>query len=311
MARDVRGFVWPKILLLGCDGQVGWALQRALAPLGDVVALNRSGEGGCCGDLAEPVDLSRTVRKLAPDVIVNAAAYTAVDKAESEVSTAMAVNAVAPGVLAREAALLGSLLVHYSTDYVFDGSGSHPWHEDHVPSPLSVYGRSKLAGEEMIRAVGGRHLIFRTSWVFATQGGNFAKTMLRLATERDRLSVVADQIGAPTSADLVADITAHALRAALAEPSLSGTYHLAASGETSWHGYARYVLECAEEMGHALKVLPHQVEAIPSADYPLPARRPLNSRLQTQRLRATFGVELPDWRHGVRRMISEVLSNKP
>jgi len=297
-----------RILLLGKNGQVGWELQRALAPLGEVVALDRHGEQGLCGDLADLDGLTATLRALDPDVIVNAAAYTAVDKAESEQELALRINGEAPGVLAREAARLGAWLVHYSTDYVFDGSGEQPWHEDAPTGPLSVYGRSKLAGEAAIAASGARALVFRTSWVYAARGGNFAKTMLRLARERDQLRVIADQIGAPTGAELIADVTAHALRQVSGSTdtsSLGGVYHLAAAGETSWFDYARFVLLQAEQAGEALKVGHEQIEAIPTSAYPTPAQRPLNSRLDTTKLQETFGLHLPNWQDGVARMLTE------
>ncbi|MGD9871021.1 MAG: dTDP-4-dehydrorhamnose reductase [Thauera sp.] len=294
-----------KILLLGKNGQVGWELQRALAPLGHVVALDREGADGLRGDLETLDALAHTVRKAAPDVIVNAAAYTAVDKAETDVARAHRINAEAVGVLATEAARLDALLVHYSTDYVFDGSGTRPWREDSPTAPLSEYGRSKLAGEEAIRARGCRHLIFRTSWVYAARGGNFARTMLRLAAERERLTVIADQIGAPTGADLIADVSAHAIRASLATPALCGTYHLVAEGETSWHGYAQFVIEQARTLGALLKV--GEIAPIASSDYPSAAARPLNSRLDTGRLRTNFALHLPDWRDGVARMVHEIL----
>ncbi|CAL94493.1 dTDP-4-dehydrorhamnose reductase [Azoarcus olearius] len=295
-----------KILLLGKNGQVGWELQRALAPLGEVLALDRHGSDGLCGDLSRPEELGDTVRAVAPQVIVIAAAYTAVDKAESDAALAQRINADAVAELARQATQLGALLVHYSTDYVFDGSGSTPWREDAPVAPLSVYGTTKLAGETAIRASGCRHLIFRTSWVYAARGGNFAKTMLRLAAERDTLKVVADQIGAPTGADLIADVTAHAIRACIPSANdLSGTYHLAAAGETSWHGYACHVIDTARRLGHPLKV--GLIEPLASADYPTPARRPANSRLDTALLRTTFALNLPDWRSGVDRMLQETL----
>ena len=295
-----------KILLLGKNGQVGWELQRALAPLGTVVALDRAGADGLRGDLEDLDGLARTVRKLAPDVIVNAAAYTAVDKAETDVERVRRINTEAPGVLAEAVAAVGALLVHYSTDYVFDGSGDKPWREDSPTGPLSVYGRTKLAGEGAIRASACRHLIFRTSWVHGARGGNFARTMLRLGAERERLTVIADQIGAPTGADLIADVSAHAIRASLAAPALCGTYHLVADGETSWHGYARFVIETARELGVALKA--EEIASIATRDYPTAAARPLNSRLDTQRLRSAFGLNLPDWRDGVARMLREILS---
>jgi dTDP-4-dehydrorhamnose reductase len=301
-----------KILLLGKNGQVGWELQRSLAVLGEVVALDRRGQDGSCGDLCDLDGLAQTVRQVRPQVIVNAAAHTAVDKAESEPELAHLLNAQAPGVLAREAQRSGAWLVHYSTDYVFDGSGTQPWSEDDAPAPLSVYGQTKLEGERQILQSGCRHLIFRTSWVYGVRGGNFAKTMLRLAREREQLNVIDDQIGSPTGADLLADVTAHALRHVL--PAVghnylaqSGVYHLAASGETSWHGYARFVLETARQAGQVLKVQPSQLQPIPSTAYPTPARRPHNSRLNTAKLRSTFGLTLPAWQQGVARMLAEML----
>ena len=292
-----------KLLLLGKNGQVGWELQRALAPLGEVIAL-----GSAEADFAQPEALAAVVRSVAPDIIVNAAAHTAVDKAESEPERAHAINAESPAILAREAAVRGAWLLHFSTDYVFDGSGTAPWTEDAPTDPLSVYGRSKLAGEDAIRASGCRHLIFRTSWVYAARGGNFAKTMLRLARERDKLSVVSDQIGAPTGAELLADISAHALRTALNRPEVAGTYHATASGETSWHGYASHVIAFARAAGQPIKVAEGAIEAVPTSAFPTPARRPANSRLNTQKLRATFGLTLPAWQSGVERMLSEVLA---
>lgn len=293
-----------RILLLGKNGQVGWEAQRALAPLGELVALDRLGSDGLCGDLEQLDRLADTVRRLAPDVIVNAAAYTAVDKAETEAERARRINAEAVGVLAAQAAERGALLVHYSTDYVFDGSGDTPWVESDTPAPLSVYGTTKLAGEHAIRASGCTHLIFRTSWVHAARGGNFARTMLRLAAERERLTVIDDQIGAPTGAELIADVTAHAIRSTLADGNLCGTYHLAAGGQTSWHGYARFVIDHAQRAGKTLAV--KDIVPIPTASYPTPATRPLNSRLDTRRLSSRFGLHLPDWRDGVARMLAEI-----
>jgi len=292
-----------KLLLLGKNGQLGWELQRSLSPLGKVVALDRH-DGG---DLADADALLAAVRAAAPDVIVNAAAYTAVDKAESDVAAARQINTTAPGLLALEAAKLGALLVHYSTDYVFDGSGDQARAEDAPTAPLSVYGSSKLAGEDAIRASGCAHLILRTSWVFAARGGNFAKTMLRLAAEREQLKVIADQIGAPTGADLLADLSAHMIVATRARPELGGTYHAAAAGETSWHAYARHVIEFARARGTAVKVAPDQILPIPTSDYPTPARRPLNSRLDTSKLARNFGLRLPPWQQGVDRMLNEIL----
>jgi dTDP-4-dehydrorhamnose reductase len=299
-----------KILLFGKGGQVGWELQRSLVPLGELVALGRRDAAQpLAADFADPERLAATVDAVAPDVIVIAAAHTAVDRAEAEADLADRLNAQAPGVLARAAERRGAWLVHYSTDYVFDGSGQSPRAEDAPTAPLSVYGRTKLAGEEAIRASGCRHLIFRTSWVFAARGGNFAKTMLRLAGERERLTVIDDQIGAPTGADLIADVSAHAIRAAtLRGDAVSGTYHLAAAGETSWNGYARHVIGFAHAAGKPLKALPEAVEPVPSSAFKTAAVRPLNSRLATRKLRDTFGLALPPWQHGVDRMLTEVLT---
>jgi dTDP-4-dehydrorhamnose reductase len=295
-----------KILLLGKNGQVGWELQRSLAALGELIALDRHSTE-LCGDLADLAGMADTVRQVRPDVIVNAAAHTAVDKAESEPDLARTLNAFAPGVLAQEAAKLNALLVHYSTDYVFDGSGDSPWAESDTPAPLNVYGKTKLEGERAIRSSGAMHLIFRTSWVYAARGGNFAKTMLRLAQERERLTVIDDQFGAPTGADLLADVTAHAVRQVLQRPTDAGVYHLVASGETSWNGYAKYVLAQAERAQAAIKLVAKEVIAVPTSDFPTPATRPLNSRLDTTKLQATFGLRLPHWQKGVARMLAETL----
>jgi dTDP-4-dehydrorhamnose reductase len=297
-----------KILLLGKNGQVGWELQRALAPLGEVIALDFDSPGSLKADFSNPESLAATVRAVAPNLIVNAAAHTAVDKAESEPDFARALNATSPAVLAREAASLGAWLMHYSTDYVFDGSGSTPWTEDSATGPLSVYGSTKLEGEQAIRTSGCKHLIFRTSWVYAARGGNFAKTMLKLAKERDKLTVIDDQIGSPTGADLLADITAHALRMAMLNPKLAGTYHAVAQGETSWHGYAQHVIEFARAAGQPIKVAADAVMAVPTSAFPTPAKRPGNSRMNTEKLRHTFGLSLPAWQSGVERMLTEVLS---
>lgn len=297
-----------KLLLLGKNGQVGWELQRALAPLGELVACDFDSPGELRADFAQPESLAALVQRVRPDVIVNAAAHTAVDKAESEPALAQALNATAPAVLAREAAALGAWLLHYSTDYVFDGSGDQPRDEDDAPGPLSVYGRTKWEGEAAIRASGCRHLILRTSWVYAARGGNFARTMLRLAAERDELKVIDDQIGAPTGADLLADVSAHALRTLQQRPELAGTYHCVAAGHTSWHGYARFVIEWARAHGHPVKVAPEAIHPTPTRSYPTPAQRPLNSRLGTARLQAAFGLRLPPWQAGVERMLREVLA---
>ena len=295
-----------KILLLGKNGQVGWELQRSLAPLGEVIALD-AGSKELCGDFTDLGGLARTVRAVAPDVIVNAAAHTAVDKAESEPQLARTINALAPGVLAQEAGQANAWLVHYSTDYVFDGSGDQPWLETDVTAPLSVYGSTKLEGEQLIQQSGCKHLIFRTSWVYGARGGNFAKTMLKLARERDSLSVINDQFGAPTGADLLADVTSHAIRAARQRPELSGLYHLVAGGEISWHGYASFVIDFARRAGIALKVAPDAIKPVPTSAFPTPAKRPHNSRMDTAKLRRTFDLNLPSWQSGVERMLSEVL----
>jgi dTDP-4-dehydrorhamnose reductase len=296
-----------KILLLGKNGQVGWELQRALAPLGEVVALDFDSTGPLKADFSQPESLAATVRAVAPQIIVNAAAHTAVDKAESEPEFARTLNASSPGVLAREAASLGAWLLHYSTDYVFDGSGSTPWVEDAPTGPLSVYGRTKLEGEQAIRASGCRHLILRTSWVYAARGGNFAKTMLKLAKERDRLTVIDDQVGAPTGADLLADLSAHMLRTAQQRPEVAGAYHAVAQGATSWHGYARHVIEYARAAGQPIKVAPDAIAPVPTSAFPTPAKRPANSRMNTQKLQQTFGLALPPWQAGVERMLTEVM----
>ena len=296
-----------KILLFGKSGQVGWELQRSLAPLGEVVALS-SCSSELCGDFEHPDRIAHTVKAVAPDVIVNAAAHTAVDKAESEPDKAHVINTHAPAVLAQEAHKLDALLVHYSSDYVFDGHGTHPWRETDPTGPLNVYGLTKLEAEKAITASGCRHLIFRTSWVYAARGGNFAKSMLRLARERERLTVIDDQIGAPTGADLLADVTAHTIRSVARQPAdaLSGIYHLVAAGETSWYGYARFVLEFARQAGVMLKVAPEQVVAVPTSAFSLPAKRPQNSRMDTRKLRDTFELSLPSWETGVARMLTEI-----
>ena len=296
-----------KILLLGKNGQVGWELQRALAPLGELTACDFDTPGALQANFAHPETLPALIRAVAPDLIVNAAAHTAVDKAESDPEFARTLNATAPGVVAHEAQARGALLVHYSTDYVFDGSGNQPRDEDAATGPLSVYGRTKLEGEQLIRESGCRHLILRTSWVYAARGGNFARTMLKLAAERDTLKVIDDQIGAPTGAELLADVTAHAARRVLDAPDLAGTYHCVAAGETSWFEYARFVIEWARARAQPIKVAPEAIQAIPTSAYPTPARRPLNSRLSTTRLQEMFGLRLPHWRTGVERMLEEVV----
>lgn len=296
-----------KILLLGCNGQVGWELQRSLQPLGEVIACDFDSSADRRADFTQPASVAALVDRVRPQIIVNSAAHTAVDKAESEVELARAINATTVGAIAERAAVIGSLLIHYSTDYVYDGSGSLPREESSPTAPLSVYGRTKLEGEELICASGCRHVILRTSWVYAARGNNFIKTMLRLAAERETLSVIDDQIGAPTGADLLADVTALMIaRITARDAHLGGTFHCVAAGETSWFGYARFVIDWARANGQLVKVAPEGLRAVPTSAYPTPAARPLNSRLSTAKLRSTFSLHLPDWRVGVERMLREI-----
>ncbi len=294
-----------KILLTGKHGQVGFELQRALAPLGEMVAVDHH---EC--DLADPAAIRRLVAEVAPQIIVNPAAYTAVDKAESEPELAQAINATAPGILGEEAKKLGALVVHYSTDYVFDGTKQGAYTEDDAPNPQSVYGKTKLAGEQALQQSGADYLIFRTSWVFGAHGGNFAKTMLRLAAERDALKIVADQHGAPTSAALLADVTAQGIGRYQREGRASfpfGLYHLVAGGLTTWHAYAQTIVRAAEAAGKPLKVKAADIAPIATTDYPLPAPRPANSHLDTRRLQAAFGLRLPDWQRGLEHVLQQIL----
>lgn len=299
-----------RVLLLGKNGQVGWELQRALSVIGEVVSLDRHPTatpfGELAGDLSDLEGLRNTIRAVAPQVIFNAAAYTAVDKAESEREMAHTINALASQVIAEETKTLDAWLVHYSTDYVFDGTGSSPWKETDDVVPVNHYGATKLIGEQLIQASGCKHLIFRTSWVYAARGNNFAKTMLRLAKDRPTLNVIADQVGAPTGADLLADVAVAAFQQAWRKPELAGIYHLAPAGETTWYAYARYVIELARRFGVDLGV--EAVNPITTAEYPTPANRPLNSRLDTAKLRNSFTLHLPDWQSGVTRMLMEALN---
>lgn len=296
------------ILLLGKLGQVGWELQRSLALLGSITACDRA----AC-DVTDSDALRMLVHDSHPDVIVNAAAFTAVERAESEQELAWSINATAVQVLAEETARLDAWLVHYSTDYVFDGSKADAYQEEDATHPLNVYGASKLAGEEAIREIGCRHLVFRTSWVYAARGSNFVRTMLRLACSQDKLRVVGDQFGAPTSAELIADVTAHCLRDVVRTDGdkLLGLYHLTAAGETSWHGYAQFVLQQALDAGVPLRCTPELVECIATADYPTQARRPANSRLDCSKLQRAFGFRLPDWTWHARRTLTEILAQEP
>ncbi len=292
-----------KILLLGKNGQVGWELQRSLAPLGELLALDRHSTSHC-GDLSNLEGLAETVRVFKPNVVVNAAAYTAVDKAEYDVQSAHTINALAPEVLSRACAAVGAYLVHFSTDYVFDGGGQTPWVETDATGPVNVYGQSKLAGEQGIAKQGAKHVIFRTSWVFGTEGCNFAKTMLRLAQEREKMAVINDQFGAPTGAALLADITALNLQQ---EKPLEGIYHLAAAGETTWHAYAQYVLQTAQRLNPSLQYKVQDVAAVPTSEFPTPAKRPLNSRLNCRKLENALHLQLPAWQTGVDQMLSKIL----
>jgi dTDP-4-dehydrorhamnose reductase len=297
-----------KILLFGKNGQVGWELQRSLAPLGEVLPLDRHSTS-YCGDLSKSDQLAQTVLTYKPDFIVNAAAHTAVDKAESELELAKLLNADAPAALAKAAAQVGAWLVHYSTDYVFDGSGNHARQEGEGTGPLSVYGQTKLDGEKAIVFSGCKYLIFRTSWVYAARGGNFAKTMLRLAQERDKLTVINDQHGAPTGADLIADVTAHAIRRLLNRQTvaMSGMYHLVASGETTWYDYAQYAISKAKALQPDLPWKVTDITPVSTNDFPTPAKRPLNSRLCNHKLQQAFDLVLPPWQQGVDRMLAEIL----
>ncbi|EOV0647186.1 dTDP-4-dehydrorhamnose reductase [Cronobacter turicensis] len=290
------------ILLFGKSGQVGWELQRALAPLGHIIALDFNSED-YCGDFSNPEGVAETVRRIKPDVIVNAAAHTAVDKAEAERDFAQLLNATSVEAIAREATKINAWVIHYSTDYVFPGTGETPWCESDATAPLNVYGETKLAGERAVQNFCPNHLIFRTSWVYAGKGNNFAKTMLSLAKERESLSVINDQYGAPTGAELLADCTAHAIRVALAKPEVAGLYHLVASGVTTWYDFAALVFDEARKAGITLKLT--DLQPVPTSAYPTPARRPQNSRLNTLKFQQQFGLVLPQWDMGVKRMLEE------
>ncbi|MBS3803293.1 MAG: dTDP-4-dehydrorhamnose reductase [Oleiphilaceae bacterium] len=295
-----------KLLLFGANGQIGWELRRALAPVGELLALTRNMEGGDLGCISE---VARVLRQFRPNVIVNAAAYTNVDSAESESEVAHQINARAPAALAKLACETGAWLVHYSTDYVFDGTGRTPWREGDATAAINVYGASKFEGEEAIKASGCLYLIFRTSWVFGIRGRNFPKTILRLAAEREIIQIVNDQFGSPTGAELIADATAHAIREAIQRPGVSGLYHLTASGETSWYDYAYFILEMARRRGAGDSLTPLAILPVPTADYPTPATRPLNSRLDTHRFTQTFNLRLPPWETGVANFLTEILDH--
>ena len=296
-----------KILLLGKNGQVGWELRRSLAPLGTVISVDRTQ-----ADMAKPESLRALVASISPDCIVNAAAYTAVDKAENDIESATIINADSVKVLAEEALKINAWLIHYSTDYVFDGNKKEPYIESDPVNPLSVYGQSKLQGEQYIHYSGCKHLIFRTSWVFSAHGSNFVKSMLQLAKERESLNIVADQFGAPTSAELIADITSLCINQIVSKgeefsKEKSGIYHLVSSGEATWHSFAQYIIGQALDMGENLKTLPNAVLPISTVEYPVPATRPKNSRLSTVKLQDTFSLHLPQWETYVDRMLNEII----
>lgn len=300
-----------RIILLGKNGQVGWELQRALQPIGEVVALSRESENGLSGDVTNFEEIHRLFEALKPDVVVNATAYTAVDKAEEEIESSTLVNDLAVKNLAAMCKQYSSLLIHYSTDYVFDGNGTKPWIETDTTSPINQYGISKRNGEISIEESGCRFLNFRTSWVYGAYGNNFIKSMLKLFQIKESLSIVSDQIGAPTGAALIADITAHAIRHYFSQPDsqqelLSGHYHLSAAGETSWYDYAQYILEVSNKL--KLDLMISNIQPIPTSQYPTPASRPLNSRLDTNKLRHNFDLHIPDWKLGVRQVLQELIN---
>lgn len=298
-----------KILLFGKNGQVGWELQRSLAALGDVIAIDAdSQDAGICGDLRDPDGIAQTIARLRPQVVVNAAAYTAVDKAEDQPKVAHAINQHAPSAMAEAAKACGALLVHYSSDYVLRGEGHYPQSESAPVEPLNVYGQSKLQGEIAVRASGCQHLIFRTSWVYSTRRQNFVKTMLQLAATRDGFGVVADQFGSPTSAELIADISAGAIHMTLARKQLGGLYHLSAAGATNWYEYACFIVEAAQHLGAPLRISgPEAITPLRSGEYPSRARRPGNSLLDNNKLKNAFRLRMPDWSIGVARAVRELV----
>ena len=294
-----------KILLFGKNGQVGWELQRSLAPLGELIALDRQGLR-YCGNLANLAGITHTLQTIRPDIIVNAAAYTAVDQAESEPELAFRINAGAPELLAQQAEQIGAWLIHYSSDYVFNGSGDCPWRETDLTSPINTYGLSKLRGEEQIRKSNCKYMILRTSWVYAARGKNFIKTILRLAREKEQLMIIDDQIGAPTGAELLADVTAQTIPQILGHPEKSGVYHVAAGEEISWYNYARFLLDFAHEHDIPVKVRPDAIIPVHSEAFATAAKRPLNSRLNTEKFCNTFQLCLPHWQTGVARVLEEI-----
>lgn len=291
------------ILLFGKSGQVGWELQRALAPLGNIIALDRNSLE-YCGDLSNLTGIAETIRIIKPDVVINAAAYTSVDNAEIEPKIAELINAISVSVIAEESKKVGAWFVHYSTDYVFPGSGEIPWLESDRPSPLNYYGKSKLNGEKAVQDICSKYLIIRTSWVYSRRGNNFIKTMLRLGVEREQLSVINDQFGAPTSADLIADCTAHIIHTLLNKSVASGVYHLVANGVTTWYDYATFIFDEARDAG--IKLSLSKLNAISASSYMTPAVRPTNSRLNTEKIQKTFNLTLPDWKYDAKRILNEI-----
>jgi dTDP-4-dehydrorhamnose reductase len=298
-----------KILLFGKDGQVGFELNKSLTSLGELISLGR-GSISYCGDLTNLDGISQSIRDIRPNIILNAAAYTEVDKAEEEPGLAFSINADALAVIAKETKELNALLIHYSTDYVFDGSGDQPWSETDKTAPLNSYGSSKLKGEEFIQNSGCNHLILRASWVYGVHGNNFMKTILRLANERNELRLVTDQIGVPTSARMLAELTASIIHPAIKEPKLNGIYHVSPSGETSWLDYAKFILDSGKKLGIEFNVTSNNIKGILSDQFKFKAKRPLNSRLNTSKFKTAFNVELPHWKAEAEKTLKSILEKK-
>ncbi|MBL79915.1 MAG: dTDP-4-dehydrorhamnose reductase [Nitrosomonadaceae bacterium] len=298
-----------KILLFGKKGQIGWELQRSLSLIGELVTLDFDDEE-LCGDFTRPKEIIKTINSVYPDIIVNAAAYTAVDKAESEPILAETINATAPKIIATEAQKIGAWLIHYSTDYVFNGNGTKPWKETDPTIPINVYGATKLAGEKSIINSGCKYLIFRTSWVYSTRGENFIKNIIHLAKNKDNLSIINDQIGAPTGAELLADVTAYSICTAIRKPKVSGLYHIAAKGEISWYDYAKFILDQARQFKIKLKAQAENIQPVASRSFFQIAPRPENSRLNTKKIEHIFDFTLPLWQTGVTRILTEIFEKK-
>lgn len=298
-----------KILLFGKKGQIGWELQRSLSLIGELVTLDFDDEE-LCGDFTRPKEIIKTINSVYPDIIVNAAAYTAVDKAESETILAHTINAETPKIIAQEAQKIGAWLIHYSTDYVFNGNGTKPWKETDPTIPINVYGATKLAGEKSIINSGCKYLIFRTSWVYSTRGENFIKNIIHLAKNKDNLSIINDQIGAPTGAELLADVTAYSICTAIRKPKVSGLYHIAAKGEISWYDYAKFILDQARQFKIKLKAQAENIQPVASRSFFQIAPRPENSRLNTKKIEHIFDFTLPLWQTGVTRILTEIFEKK-